>query len=178
MTLVSGRELAEHGLPSHDHLTVMAGGHRWVDQQWLAQAIFYEASRAGLGLAVGVYLLAVGATFALLADSARRRGASSGGILLGVVVTLAAAPWGLQLRAQALALPLFALTLWLLGRDPQLRRRSTLWLLPTLCLWANIHGSVTLGAAIVCLCGLWKLATERAARAAVYVLAPLSIFVS
>ena len=179
MTLVSGRELAEHGLPSRDHLTVMASGHRWVDQQWLAQVIFYQASRVGLGLVVGVYLLAVGAAFALCADLARRHGASSGAILAGGILAAVDAPWGLQLRAQALALPLFALTIWLLGRDPQLGRASTLWVIPALCLWANVHGSVTLGALIVALCGLAELIRSRRRRAAAFVvLAPAAVFAS
>ncbi len=179
MTLASGRELAEHGLPSVEHLTVMAAGHRWVDQQWLAQAIFYEAARVGLGIAVGVYLLAVGATFALCADAARRRGASSGAILLAAILTVVAAPWSLQLRAQALSLPLFALTIWLLTRDPRLERRSTLWVVPALCLWANLHGSVTLGALMVVLCALRAVITQRSLRAAPYLaLAPLAVFAS
>ena len=179
MTLVAGRELAQHGLPSVDHLTVLASGHRWVDQQWLAQAIFYEASRASLGVAVAVYLVAVGAAFALCGDAARRRGASSGAILVGAVLAIAAAPWGLQLRAQALALPLLALTIWLVGRDPGLQRSGTFLLVPVLCLWANIHGSVTLGAAIVFLCALAALVRERTLRPAAYlVLAPLAVFTS
>jgi hypothetical protein len=179
MTLVAGRELAAHGLPSADHLTVMAAGRRWVDQQWLAQVVFYEASRAGFGVAVLVYLVAVVTAFALCAGAARHRGASAGSILLAAVLALAAAPWGLQLRAQALALPLFALTLLLLARDPGLRRASTLWLLPVLCLWANIHGSVTLGALIVLLCALAVLLRQRRNQvAAGLLLSPLCILAS
>src|SRR5262245_9493193 len=47
MALLSGRVVAEHGLPSHDTLTVWAHGHDWVDQQWLAQYVLYELERAG-----------------------------------------------------------------------------------------------------------------------------------
>src|SRR2546421_4141787 len=41
MALVSGREIAAHGLPSHETLTLWAYGRRWVDQQWLAQWLPY-----------------------------------------------------------------------------------------------------------------------------------------
>ena len=45
--LVSGREIARHGLPHVEHLTVIAQGRHWVDQQWLAQLIMYGLARAG-----------------------------------------------------------------------------------------------------------------------------------
>src|SRR5436853_2083825 len=41
MTLTYGREVVQHGLPSHDALTVMAHGRTWVDQQWLGQLAYY-----------------------------------------------------------------------------------------------------------------------------------------
>jgi hypothetical protein len=44
----------------------MAGGNRWVDQQWLAQVIFYPASRIGLGLVVALYLVAIAIALAAI----------------------------------------------------------------------------------------------------------------
>jgi hypothetical protein len=149
LAVVSGREIAEHGLPHVDHLTVMASGHRWVDQQWLAQLLLYEVARLGVGAAAAVCLLCVAAALGIVGLIAYRRGASPGAILGFLVFCVAAAPWGMQLRPQALALPLFALTLFLLARDPRARRNSTLWVLPMLCLWANLHGSAVLGALLL-----------------------------
>src|SRR5436305_14002953 len=37
MGLTFGREIVQHGLPTHDVLTVWAHGRTWVDQQWLGQ---------------------------------------------------------------------------------------------------------------------------------------------
>src|SRR5437879_7690205 len=54
LALVSGREVAEHGLPHLDHLTVMASGHHWVDQQWLAHPILFDVGRIGLETAAAV----------------------------------------------------------------------------------------------------------------------------
>ena len=64
------------------------------------------------------------------------------------------------IRAQSFAYPLFALTLWLVvadGRAPRPRART--WLvLPVLVLWANTHGSVLIGAAMVVLYAGWRAA--------------------
>lgn len=145
LALVSGRELVAHGLPSVDHLTVMASGHRWVDQQWLAQLVLYGAARiGGVGFAFALCALAVVAAFGLVSHIAHRRGASPVVLLVFIGWAVVAAPWGLQMRAQALALPLFALTLWLLARDG-----SPFLVLPVLAVWANVHGSVVVGVGLV-----------------------------
>src|SRR3954452_16010583 len=47
MALVSGRWIAQHGLPTHDMLTVWTHGRRWTDQQWLAQLGIYGLWRLG-----------------------------------------------------------------------------------------------------------------------------------
>src|SRR5204862_7898493 len=41
MTLLYGREVAHHGLPHHDTLTIWAHSRTWVDQQWLGQLAYY-----------------------------------------------------------------------------------------------------------------------------------------
>ena len=43
LTLVSGREVVQQGLPQHDQLMAMSHGVRWVDQQWLAHLTYYGA---------------------------------------------------------------------------------------------------------------------------------------
>ena len=179
--LVSGREIAHHGLPTVEHLTVLGQGNRWVDQQWLAQLGLYAAERAGgVGLVVAVCLIAVVLAFALAARAAQERGASPLGILGFFVAAFVVAPWGVQTRTQAFALPLFALILWLLLRDRDARRPSTLWVLPILCLWANVHGSVVLGALVVSAYGVQALVrTGWHWRAvALAALAPAAVFAS
>ena len=68
-----------------------------------------------------------------------------------------------MIRAQSFAYPLFALTLWLVvadSRAPRLRART--WLvLPVLVLWANTHGSVLIGAAMVALYGAYRAVALR-----------------
>src|SRR5207302_4448420 len=47
LTLVSGRFVAHVGLPSTDSLTAWTIGARWIDQQWLAQLIFFRLFAVG-----------------------------------------------------------------------------------------------------------------------------------
>ena len=58
-----------------------------------------------------------------------------------------------QLRAQTFAYVLFALTLLLLLGDDRAPSRRVYLTLPLLVVWANVHGSVLLGAALVALYG-------------------------
>ena len=172
LALVSGREVLHHGLPTLDHLTVLGGGHAWIDQQWLAALLLYGAAQVGgVGLALSLCMLAILVAFGTAAAVASGRGASPTAILVFFAMAVVSAPWGLQPRAQALALPLFAVVLALLAGDPRAERRRTLLVLPVLCLWANVHGSVVVGAALV-------LAYALRTRALPYLLAPLTIVAS
>jgi hypothetical protein len=155
MTLAAGREIAEHGLPSHEVLTVVPLGREWTDQQWLAQAIFYGThALGGLRLAVLLDIALVTVTLALGVIAARRRGASARSTLFVASACVFVAPWSWQLRAQALALPLFVIVLLLASEDVRLPRNRTFLALPLVAVWANLHGSVLLGAGLVSLVGV------------------------
>ncbi len=181
-TLLSGRLIVRSGLPTRNTLTVVAAGHRWVDQQWLAQLGFYGLWRLG-GLALtllGVELLYV-AAFALLAASARRLGASDRSVALVVAVCFLVGFGNTVLRAQTLGYLLFALVLALLLADERRPSWRVALVFPVLVLWANVHGSVLLGAGLVSLRGLTLAAASLrrsknpsawAARAGVLLLVP------
>jgi len=155
-TLVAGRTIVRSGLPTVDHLTLLGAGRRWTDQQWLAQLVFYGFDRLGgleavvlLGAAAGLAAFGI-----VLAGGARRSPSSPTIVALVGFLAVAAGEWAFQVRAQELVLPLGAATYTLLLADPAAERRRTLAVIPILCLWANLHGSVVLGAAVVCLYGL------------------------
>jgi len=155
LTLVSGREVVQHGLPQHDQLMALSHGARWVDQQWLAQVVFYElAHLGGIQAAVLLHVLLLAGAFAIAVTAARRRGASPTTVLWVGLACVFLAPWAWQLRAQSFAYPLFAATLWLLSADSRAPSRRVLLVLPLLAVWANLHGSVVLGAGLVALRGL------------------------
>ena len=69
--LAAGREIAEHGLPRTETLTVWASGERWIDQQWLAQLLFYGA------FVVGGLKAALLAHATAVIGASRRRGCAA-----------------------------------------------------------------------------------------------------
>ena len=163
LTLMAGREIVEHGLPHTEEITILGQGATWTDQQWLAQLVFYGAHElAGLRAVVVLDILLVLLALSLAAGAARSLGASSRSTFLIGLLAVLAGPWGWTIRAQSAALPLFAGVLWLLvdGYRNGIRRR-TLLVLPLLVLWANLHGSVVLGAGLTVLLALAVLVRDR-----------------
>jgi hypothetical protein len=181
-TLASGREIALNGLPHHETLTVMAHGVRWVDQQWLAQLAFYELFRAGgYPLILLTHVALIASAFGLALVAARRRGGSVLAVFGVAVLCFFVAPWGWQLRAQSFAPLLFVAVLWLLVADGRSRSRRVFLVLPLLALWANLHGSVVLGAPLVMLYGAALMIDRRRGLrtgATLLALAPLSVLCS
>jgi hypothetical protein len=151
MALLSGRVVAQHGLPSHDTLTVWAHGRTWVDQQWLAQLILYEVERlGGLQLVLLVHAALVTLGLGLAVVLARRLGGSARSTTwVALPVLVAFWPGAAIMRPQSFAYPLFVGVLWLLLDDLRHPSRRIYLLLPLLVLWANLHGSVVVGAALV-----------------------------
>jgi len=162
LTLVAGREVVEHGLPSVDELTVLGLGQTWTDQQWGAQILAYGShALGGHGLlAVVVALFAVGA-FAIAAVGARTLGAGPRSILLVFFPVLLAAPWTFTIRAQVFALPLFTALIWLLASEARNPSRRVYLVFPLLVVWANLHGSAALAAMLTMLLGAIELVSTR-----------------
>jgi len=174
MVLLSGREIVQHGLPSHDSLTVWAHGRAWVDQQWLAQVAMYSLERLG-GFRLVLLTHAALATggFAAACLVARRRGASALSVTwIGAIGLLALYPEAVTMRSQSFAYLLFVAVVGLLIGDARVRSNRVFLVLPLLVLWANIHGSVVVGAALVSLYGLLGLRAPGRARALLLTVAP------
>jgi hypothetical protein len=172
LALVAGRDILDHGLPTHNAWTVQAAGHHWVDQQWLGQAAFAELFRLG-GLRLVLLVCGVANIVALGAAvaAARRTGASAR--VTAFVAVIAFASVSANPRVQTLVFPLFVLLIVLISRDSRAASRRVLLTLPLLVLWANIHGSVVLAAGLVSLYGLvLALRRQRPAIAATLLLAP------
>ena len=114
--------------------------------------------RAVILLGIGFVLLALGLAFA----TARTGGASSRSTFVIGFLAILAGPWGWTLRAQTAALPLFAgVAVPPRRRGRRGARHRTLLVLPLLLLWANLHGSVVLGAGLAVLLGLVELVRAR-----------------
>ena len=131
MAIVSGRWIVQHGLPTHDALTVWARGHRWIDQQWLAQLALYGLWRlGGVKLALFVHALLVTSGLAGAALFARMHGATARSVTwIAIPVLIAYYPVASVMRPQSFAFPLFAAVLWLVlddARHPSRRVFATL----------------------------------------------------
>ena len=171
LTFLGGREIAAHGLPGLDTLTVLSRGRQWVDQQWLAQLASYELE-SGLGLqaTLAIFAATIVAPFALACGLARRRGASPRSV---AIFALLAAPAALcAVRAQAFSGLLFVPFFALLAAEARRPSRRVWLALPLLALWANLHGAVLVAAALLALLGISELVSGRRARGLVLVLAP------
>lgn len=183
LTLVAGREVVEHGLPSVDELTVLGLGRDWTDQQWGAQLLAYGShALGGHGLlAVVVALFAVGA-FVIAAVAARRLGAGPRSILLIFFPVLLAAPWTFTIRAQVFALPLFTGLIWLLASEARRPTRRAYLVFPVLVVWGNIHGSAALAVMLTMLLAAIEIAASRGRSGlrsiVLLVLSPLALLVT
>ena len=147
--IAAGNWMLEHkALPSHDPFSWSMAGARWVVHEWLAEIVMAVVQRwlgwAGLALATALsFALAMG----LLARAVLTRLAPLPGVLV-VFLSIMLMEWHLLARPHAIALP--AMVAWcaalFAARDA---RRGPPWtLLPTLVLWANMHGAYMFGLAL------------------------------
>jgi hypothetical protein len=101
----------------------------------------------GWNAVVVLTALAFAATFVLLNRALLRHLEPLRALLITVLAVLMAVD---HLLARPFVLALPVLTLWMIGivRAADERRAPSLWLLPLMTLWANMHGGFTLGIAI------------------------------
>ena len=163
LALVGGRYVAGHGIPQHDVLNVMTHGARWIDQQWLAQLLSYELHQAGgLALYTLVYVALAVLSLALAIAAAGTLGGTERHVLW--VLPLAGFLYfagSFQIRTQGFAYPLFVTTLWLLAKEVKEPGPRRVYLVfPLLILWANLHGSVTVGVGLAMIYGVTLLAAD------------------
>jgi hypothetical protein len=173
--LVSGREIARHGLPYSDRVMSLTAGRSWSDQQWLAHLVSYGAySLGGLSLFVLVDTACLVGAVALAMAAARSLGASP---VWTTSITLPALALVVPsaVRAQSFAFPLFVLVVWLLARDARTPDRRIFLLIPLLAIWANVHGSVLLACGLVLVRAGIEAGVALRARAPRALLRPLAL---
>ncbi len=153
LAFVVGRLIAKSGLPSHDTLTQWTLGQTWTDQQWLAHLVLYALDvSGGLRLVILVHGIVITATFVGAIVVARRRGASARSVAAVAGLALPSiALASLQVRPEAFAYLLFVAVAAILSSPRGLTWRRAALVIGLLVLWANLHGSVVLGVALVVL---------------------------
>jgi hypothetical protein len=157
--LYDGRWIAHHGIPHTDHLSAVTYGQRWVNEQWLAEVIYYVAWLVGgYALAAIVAAVSIACAYMIFAALVRSRVVSAGWTVFFTVAALFGLVNWAFVRAQDLALPLFAVLLAICVTDSDRERPGArlLFLVPLLAVWANIHGSVLLGVETAGVYLLWR----------------------
>jgi hypothetical protein len=137
--------LDHHVVPSTDPFSFTFAGRPWVAHEWLSEVVIALAYRAA-GWA-GVMLLTGLVMMALAAIMGRWlvRWLSLLTALVAMVLGLAAVGPSLLARPHFFALPILALwTVELLSARAE-DRAPSVWLVPLMALWANLHGSFAIG---------------------------------
>jgi hypothetical protein len=174
LALVGGRAIISNGLPHHDTLAALTSGRSWTDQQWLGLVALYGLhALGGVRLLLAVNVALVSGAFVAAAAFARRGGAHPSTVAwVGLLVGLPFLVSTLNVRTQSLVYLPFVAVVYVLTRS-RIDLRRALLLLGTLVLWANVHGSVLLAAALVVLrgaVGLWESRGVRRERFVLWLL--------
>jgi hypothetical protein len=147
--LAAGRWIVEHGaLPNGDPFSHSMPGAAWMMQSWLTEVVFALSYRIG-GWSALVIMAATcfAVTLAyltrfLLARMEPVHALLFVGFAAGLLLT------HLSVRPHVLTWPLLALWIGAQVDASESHRGPPWWLLPVMCLWANLHGSFTLGLAL------------------------------
>ena len=152
-----------HGVPF-----AAAPTAHWPNVPVLAELLFHALLGAGARGLLVAQLVAVAIALSLVAVDARRLGARDGQAAVTVMfAAVAALPALAIVRFQLFSLALFPLLMLLLRAETR-RPARRIWLAPPLlALWANLHGAVLVGLALV----LVYLAVFRLRRAPLEALA-------
>lgn len=145
-----GRWIIAHGaVPTVDPFSQTFAGTHWVAFEWLSQVAYAVAYAAGGWAAVvALAAAAMALAFALLTRFLLRQIAPVPTLILVLVALVLSSPHILA-RPHALALPVLVLWVGTLVRALDEGRPPPWLLLPLMILWANLHGSFTLGLLLV-----------------------------
>jgi hypothetical protein len=140
--------LDHHAVPHTDVYSFTMRGAPWISTQWLAQILYAEVY-AWFGWA-GPVVLAAAASAATLALLARQLGKnlSESATLTFVAAAFALTAPHILARPHVFALPI--MVVWIGGMVAAADRREapSLWMLPLMALWANLHGGFVFGLAM------------------------------
>jgi hypothetical protein len=145
-----GQWIIDHrAVPETDVYSFTMRGQPWISTQWLAQ-VLYAKAYAIFGWSGPVVLAAgaISATFALLAKFLCRHLREST-VLVFIAAALALTVPHMLARPHVLALPVMVAWVGGMIAAADRRRAPSLWLLPLMALWANLHGGFVLGLVLI-----------------------------
>ena len=145
---------AHHAFPTRDSFSFTFAGAPWIAKEWLSQVLYAGAQAlAGWPGMVALAAASVALAFVLLTRVLVRDLRPLYAILFAAIAFLLAAPH-IVARPHVLAFPV--MVVWVAGlvRAADENRAPSLWLLPLMVLWANLHGGFTFGIMMVGALGL------------------------
>lgn len=160
--VAAGRWILEHGaVPFQDPFSHSMHGAPWTAHEWLAEIILALAHQTG-GWAgvVAVAALAFAGTLAFLTRFLLKYLEPVHVLMFVAFAAMMAAPH-LHARPHVLAMPLMVIWTAHLARASDQGTAPSLWLLPAMTLWANLHGGFTLGLALALAFALEGLLSAR-----------------
>ncbi|WP_137896157.1 hypothetical protein [Ramlibacter sp. 2FC] len=147
--IAAGQWILEHGaVPAKDPFSHTMRGAAWTAHEWLSEVVLALAHAAGgWSAVVALTALAFAVTVALLVRALLQILEPIYALMLAALAVLMTTAH-LLARPHILAMPL--LLVWTVGlvRASESGRAPSLWLLPVMTLWANMHGGFTLGIAL------------------------------
>lgn len=146
--IATGRWIIEHlAVPAQDPFSHTMHGAPWTAHEWLSEVILAAAHDAGgWTLVIGLAALAFSGAVALLTRFLLKELEPAHALMFAALSVAMAAPH-LHARPHLLAMPLLMIWAAGLARAGDSNRAPSLWLLPVMTLWANLHGGFTLGLA-------------------------------
>lgn len=143
--------LQSRSIPHVDIFSAVFAGKEWITHEWLSEVFIFAVYRvAGFGGLVITFGFLITLAFALIYQRSRKRAdhiyITGSAMVLGA---LAAAPtWGV--RPQVFSFLFAAVFLKVLDDYQEERsKRSIWWLIPIMCLWANLHAGFAVGIVII-----------------------------
>jgi hypothetical protein len=139
----------------------------WINHEWLTEALFASAYRAGGTIALAILNAAIVlAALGIARWSARRSGMAGWRleVLTAVVFAFALAPLTQTLRPQAISSLLFATLLALIREIDRGRYRAAFALPPVFLAWANLHGAWVMAGGVLAIWTLVRAAQARSSR--------------
>jgi hypothetical protein len=160
-----GRWIIDHGaVPYADPFSFTFAGKPWIAKEWLSQVLYHGVfDLAGWTGMVVLTAASIALAYALLARFLRDDLAPIAVLLLTAIAFLLATPHSAA-RPHALALPVMVAFVGGLVRATDGGWTPSLWLLPLMTLWANLHGGFTLGLLLVGAVGLDAIVTATPAE--------------
>ena len=168
--VAAGRWIAEHAaVPTKDVWSHSVPGIPWTAHEWLSELLMFRIWQSGGWFSVQVLASAAYALTAAVMLRFLIRRVSAPVALAATLLCVEMMRSHFVIRPHVLVWPLTAVWVSALVDAVENRRTPSLWLLPLLVLWANMHASFTMGIGLAGALALDALLSERdrAARVAV-----------